>query len=304
MGKRKKKATSETRPWCWYCDRTFEDEKILIQHQKAKHFKCHVCHKKMSTAGGLTIHVSQVHKENISKIPNSKPNRDTVPGPEICGMDGIPEDDVLVHEAKEKGEDPDLYVKLKHQEIIQNALPPGLLYPMQNPFMPGFPMPGALPYPNLAWMNPAAPNTNAPLETQVTSSTPDPPDSPVTSTTTSSNTSISTQTPIPDSLPPEQTRQADVPGQNKTVKTEAPNLAPTQQQPLPLQTTPTQQQPQTETPQYPQNSSDTTNANDSTSTSTPEVPRSTGSRLVFAHEDISMEEVRARTDRYNFYSRF
>jgi hypothetical protein len=48
-------------------DRKFSDEKVLIQHQKAKHFKCHVCQKKLSTAGGLLTHVTQVHKESISR---------------------------------------------------------------------------------------------------------------------------------------------------------------------------------------------------------------------------------------------
>lgn len=65
MGKKKKRASDKV--WCYYCDREFDDEKILVQHQKAKHFKCHVCHKKLSTAGGMAIHVLQVHKETVSK---------------------------------------------------------------------------------------------------------------------------------------------------------------------------------------------------------------------------------------------
>ncbi|CAN1225611.1 Protein SUPPRESSOR OF FRI 4 [Linum grandiflorum] len=65
MGKKKKRVASKV--WCYYCDREFDDEKILVQHQKAKHFKCHVCHKKLSTAGGMTIHVLQVHKESVTK---------------------------------------------------------------------------------------------------------------------------------------------------------------------------------------------------------------------------------------------
>jgi hypothetical protein len=65
MGKKKKKTYMV---WCFYCEREFEDEKVLIQHQKAKHFKCHVCHKKLSSAGGMVIHVLQVHKESISKF--------------------------------------------------------------------------------------------------------------------------------------------------------------------------------------------------------------------------------------------
>ena len=65
MGKKKKRLSSKV--WCYYCDREFDDEKILVQHQKAKHFKCHVCHKKLSTAGGMAIHVLQVHKESVTK---------------------------------------------------------------------------------------------------------------------------------------------------------------------------------------------------------------------------------------------
>lgn len=65
MGKKKKRQTEKV--FCYYCDREFDDEKILLQHQKAKHFKCHVCNKKLSTAGGMVIHVLQVHKENVTK---------------------------------------------------------------------------------------------------------------------------------------------------------------------------------------------------------------------------------------------
>lgn len=47
-------------PCSRYCNRDFDDEKILIQHQKAKHFKCHICHKKLYTGPGLAIHCMQV----------------------------------------------------------------------------------------------------------------------------------------------------------------------------------------------------------------------------------------------------
>ncbi|KAF7277240.1 hypothetical protein GWI33_009015 [Rhynchophorus ferrugineus] len=58
MGRKKKK---QSKPWCWYCNREFEDEKILIQHQKAKHFKCHICHKKLYTGPGLSIHYIEIY---------------------------------------------------------------------------------------------------------------------------------------------------------------------------------------------------------------------------------------------------
>lgn len=98
MGRKKKKPS---KPWCWYCNREFDDEKILIQHQKAKHFKCHACHKKLYTGPGLAIHCMQVHKETIDKIPNALPNRNNV-DIEIYGMEGIPEADLRQHE-KSKG---------------------------------------------------------------------------------------------------------------------------------------------------------------------------------------------------------
>ncbi|EEH52654.1 uncharacterized protein MICPUCDRAFT_22504, partial [Micromonas pusilla CCMP1545] len=60
MGKKKKFAAD--RPWCFYCDREFEDEKILQNHQRAKHFKClHPgCNRKLVTANGMAIHMLTV----------------------------------------------------------------------------------------------------------------------------------------------------------------------------------------------------------------------------------------------------
>ncbi|XP_077289902.1 bub3 interacting GLEBS and Zinc finger domain protein isoform X3 [Arctopsyche grandis] len=99
MGRKKKKAS---KPWCWYCNREFDDEKILIQHQKAKHFKCHICHKKLYTGPGLSIHCMQVHKEAIDKVPNSLSNRSNIEI-EIYGMEGIPPEDVKEHEKQRSG---------------------------------------------------------------------------------------------------------------------------------------------------------------------------------------------------------
>ena len=52
--------------------REFDDEKILIVHQKAKHFKCHICHKRLYTGPGLAIHCMQVHKEKMDKVRTGK----------------------------------------------------------------------------------------------------------------------------------------------------------------------------------------------------------------------------------------
>ncbi|KAI1001526.1 hypothetical protein K3495_g6672 [Podosphaera aphanis] len=84
------------RPWCYYCERDFDDLKILISHQKAKHFKCERCGRRLNTAGGLSVHMNQVHKETLAKVDNSLPNRQGLEV-EIFGMEGIPEDVAQSH---------------------------------------------------------------------------------------------------------------------------------------------------------------------------------------------------------------
>jgi hypothetical protein len=133
MGRKKKKPQ---KPWCWYCNREFEDEKILIQHQKAKHFKCHICNKKLFTGPGLAIHCMQVHKETIDKIPGAVPGRDNV-NVEVYGMEGIPPDAELNDTAPPPSKIP---------RPSMPPLPPGggppipMLMPGMNPmqqFQPG-----------------------------------------------------------------------------------------------------------------------------------------------------------------------
>jgi hypothetical protein len=91
--------------WCWYChpinrgrycDREFEDEKVLILHQKAKHFKCLCCSRRLNSASGLIVHIAQIHKESIDTVPNSVPGHDT-PEIDIFGMQGIPPEDLQRH---------------------------------------------------------------------------------------------------------------------------------------------------------------------------------------------------------------
>uniref|UniRef100_A0A2I3RFA3 Zinc finger protein 207 n=1 Tax=Pan troglodytes TaxID=9598 RepID=A0A2I3RFA3_PANTR len=78
------KKKKQLKPWCWYYNRDFGDEKILIQHQKAKHFKCHICHKKLYPGPGLAIHYA---------VPSAIPGITDIEL-EICGMEGIPEKDM------------------------------------------------------------------------------------------------------------------------------------------------------------------------------------------------------------------
>ncbi|CAH8382094.1 unnamed protein product [Eruca vesicaria subsp. sativa] len=159
MGKKKKRATEKV--WCYYCDREFDDEKILVQHQKAKHFKCHVCHKKLSTASGMVIHVLQVHKENVTKVPNSKEGRDSI-DIEIYGMQGIPPDVLAAHYGEEEEEGPAKVAKIEIPSVplgaavprpygmvyqphqVPGPVPPRPMYypgPPMRPPAPGWPMP-------------------------------------------------------------------------------------------------------------------------------------------------------------------
>ncbi|GJQ80937.1 hypothetical protein Trydic_g4754 [Trypoxylus dichotomus] len=135
MGRKKKK---QSKPWCWYCNREFEDEKILIQHQKAKHFKCHICHKKLYTGPGLSIHCMQVHKEAIDKVPNSLPNRSNIEI-EIYGMEGIPSSDLKEHERQKVGTRGDSDDE-DDEPAVKKPKPEGLLGTA-----PGVPVSGMVP---------------------------------------------------------------------------------------------------------------------------------------------------------------
>ncbi|EYC13576.1 hypothetical protein Y032_0043g793 [Ancylostoma ceylanicum] len=138
MGRKKKKIE---RPWCWYCNREFDDEKVLIQHQKAKHFKCHICHKKLFSGPGLAIHCMQVHKETIDKIPGAVPGRDSSQM-EIYGMQGIPPG------TTRGDEEPDAK---RDRKDDMPPMPPGPM-PSMPPMMPGMP-----PFPPFPMMPPMMP---------------------------------------------------------------------------------------------------------------------------------------------------
>ncbi|PWN36254.1 uncharacterized protein FA14DRAFT_113378, partial [Meira miltonrushii] len=92
MGRRKKNVP-QFEAWCWYCDREFEDEKVLLQHQRAKHYRCPYCPRRLNTSGGLTVHLHQVHKAEPTTIENALPGRESF-DIEIYGMVGIPEADL------------------------------------------------------------------------------------------------------------------------------------------------------------------------------------------------------------------
>ena len=88
MGRKKGHIVS-LKPFCYYCDKEFNNELILHQHQKARHFNCVTCRKRFSTAPALDTHVLQVHKNKLQRVPNAKAGRDTF-DISIYGMDGVP----------------------------------------------------------------------------------------------------------------------------------------------------------------------------------------------------------------------
>nr|XP_018260297.1 zinc finger protein [Kwoniella dejecticola CBS 10117]OBR82455.1 zinc finger protein [Kwoniella dejecticola CBS 10117] len=103
MGKKKRTQVFVLKPWCWYCEREFEDDKVLLQHQKSKHFKCQLCPRKLNTAGGLMVHSQQVHKCDPEPLTNTLPGRDGY-DIEIFGMEGVPANAVAEWKSRKEAE--------------------------------------------------------------------------------------------------------------------------------------------------------------------------------------------------------
>merc|ERR1712216_180137 len=102
------------KPFCYYCEREFEDEPTLVQHQKAKHFKCDVCHKKLTTARALRTHSIQVHKLDLKTVPNAKQERISV-DLDIIGMTGVPD---YIKRAKAGGKDLDDLIRYHRKYLL------------------------------------------------------------------------------------------------------------------------------------------------------------------------------------------
>ena len=60
MGRRKRKL-DYVKPFCYFCERVFDNEITLHQHQKNKHFNCTVCSKKFPTTSNLVAHIGSAH---------------------------------------------------------------------------------------------------------------------------------------------------------------------------------------------------------------------------------------------------
>ena len=96
MGRKSKKggeggADAAVQPFCYYCDREFDTEAVVIAHQKSRHFKCASCGKRMTTLGALLTHARHVHKETLKAVPNAREGREDL-SVQVYGMDGVPDD--------------------------------------------------------------------------------------------------------------------------------------------------------------------------------------------------------------------
>ncbi len=125
MGRKKSSVFTKPtfRPFCFYCDRDFDNEKVLIQHQKLKHFQCYICHRKSDTARGLVGHMLQVHKDSMPKVPNAIEGRDD-PELAIHGLQGVP-NHLIASKAKGTLYEDELARKraLEYTQSFSEALP-------------------------------------------------------------------------------------------------------------------------------------------------------------------------------------
>jgi len=127
MGRKKKKRKPIV--FCYYCDRPFDNEKVLIEHQRGKHFKCPVCHRRLSSARGMMIHVFQVHKESVDTVPAAKKGRDSFEL-DVFGMVGVPEELKKAREAQVYGQEPEA----KRQKM--NPVPQQMHHPQAPQYVP------------------------------------------------------------------------------------------------------------------------------------------------------------------------
>lgn len=98
---RKRKPYAAIRPWCWYCEASFDSEKKLFEHQRKKHFTCQRCDKKFKSITSLVEHNKFEHQKDLKAVPFALPGRDSVLVL-IRGTEGIPECDVLAHNLKSR----------------------------------------------------------------------------------------------------------------------------------------------------------------------------------------------------------
>ena len=169
---RKKRGVNVLKPFCYYCEKEFENANILLQHQKNRHFACKLCTRKFSTASSLQTHMNQVHGQSLPKVSNAIAGRDRV-DINIYGMDEVPveiiEDRIAkkINKKKAKMDNElkkafgidldDAKFNIADYEVPEprprkmNRSEPDIFRQIPPPMMgappPGFPGPGGMPMP-------------------------------------------------------------------------------------------------------------------------------------------------------------
>jgi len=80
----------DDKPFCFYCDRDFDNIKTLVAHQQTKHFCCVDCGLKFDTTTNLRVHMLNAHKKKLTAVTGAIEGRDN-PDYVIHGMDGVPQ---------------------------------------------------------------------------------------------------------------------------------------------------------------------------------------------------------------------
>ena len=88
MGRKKRNLAQLTKPWCFYCDKEFPHEPILVKHQQEVHYRCVECRKKVGGSLGMIKHWKEVHKSEIKLIPNALPDRSDITKFDVRGSQG------------------------------------------------------------------------------------------------------------------------------------------------------------------------------------------------------------------------
>ncbi len=138
MGRKKKRAapSEADRIFCYYCERKFQTEQILLAHQKEKHLRCPTCSKRLFSISGLVIHSSQVHNVQVTSVPNAIEGR-TSTAVDVVGMKGIPASYYHQQPAKAARTDPSAQTA---PTPVYDAPPPSApAYPQYPPYAQGAP---------------------------------------------------------------------------------------------------------------------------------------------------------------------
>ena len=92
MGRKKKSVSKQVdvfRPFCYFCEKEYPDELRLILHQRAVHFKCPYCNRKLENMAGLVSHALDVHAETLIAVPHALETRRDI-STAVVGMSCVP----------------------------------------------------------------------------------------------------------------------------------------------------------------------------------------------------------------------